>query len=501
MLRALTILIISLAVILSGAQFEVIKDITDLPGDITAAKYPYKDVNGDWCGILKIRTEIKDLQFKSIGYEKHDFREGYYYVYLQPGSKNLTFIKEGYITLPYNFSQKIVPNTVYGMEIRKAKEESILEDISISVLTYPAGAKVIFDDIGAVRPDSIRTFAGRHILNIFLDGYIPVTDTINVTPDSTLFKYELKTGIYDIDKRSNIKKGTVQIAVIPKDAGIYIKGGYKKKSYTSSGSSNFEAVDVGEYDVRVSKKGFKDEFFKIKVTEGSLIRKSVKLKECPYGGIIDMIFVKGKGKLRDYYIGATEVTNEQYNKVMSGVNRESSLSDMPVSVTWYEAVEFCNRLSEMEGLKKCYRGIKPDIIWDTEADGYRLQTSQEWQLACESGRGMDELGFYDKDIVFNDKQSRKEHPVRSMYPNDLGIYGLITNASEWCWNCRQKYDDGMLVEDSEKDCSMREVRRTQSGDSFSEVYLRSVIQYDGEFSGPDSINRYGFRVAMNDKIK
>ncbi|GEM_PF-4421977 len=53
-MKKLFLLLTISAASLFSAQFEIIKDVTELQNDLTAARYGYKDVNGDWCAILKV---------------------------------------------------------------------------------------------------------------------------------------------------------------------------------------------------------------------------------------------------------------------------------------------------------------------------------------------------------------------------------------------------------------------------------------------------------------
>ncbi len=84
---------------------------------------------------------------------------------------------------------------------------------------------------------------------------------------------------------------------------------------------------------------------------------------------------------KDYYLGVTEVTQGQYEKVMGtnpsnfqGKKIEGSSSNHPVDkVSWEDAVEFCQKLSELPEEKAAGRV-------------YRLPTEAEWEYACRAGR-------------------------------------------------------------------------------------------------------------------
>jgi formylglycine-generating enzyme required for sulfatase activity/curved DNA-binding protein CbpA len=128
-----------------------------------------------------------------------------------------------------------------------------------------------------------------------------------------------------------------------------------------------------------------------------------------------------------FYIGITEVTQGQWLRVMQSKPSMSEAHvreglDFPVvNVSWNEAVEFCRKLSEVEG------------------NSYRLPTEAEWEYACRGGTNtaysfgdspemLRNFAWYD----FNTAGEMYAHKVGTKLPNSYGLYDMHGNVREWC---------------------------------------------------------------------
>jgi formylglycine-generating enzyme required for sulfatase activity len=207
-----------------------------------------------------------------------------------------------------------------------------------------------------------------------------------------------------------------------------------------------------------------------------------------------------------FYMGKYEVTQREWTAVM-GNNPSSFKGDnLPVeNVSWYDAVEFCNRLSQREGLTPAYTRNGDTVTWNRNADGYRLPTEAEWEYACRAGtttpfntgnnistNTANWNGNYPYSNGSKGVYREKTVAAGSFPPNAWGLYDMHGNVWEWCWDWYGAYTAGARTDPVGAVTGAARVLRGGSCYS-SAVDLRSALRRYGTPSGPSGT--LGFRLV------
>jgi formylglycine-generating enzyme required for sulfatase activity len=186
-----------------------------------------------------------------------------------------------------------------------------------------------------------------------------------------------------------------------------------------------------------------------------------------------------------------------------------------VMMTWFEAAQYCNWLSQQEGIPEaewCYPAL--DQIKEGMAlprdhlrrTGYRLPTEAEWEYACRAGATTSRFYGSSEELLreyawytgttFNERP----WPVGQLKPNDLGLFDVYGNVWEWgqdWWKPYASEPEGHVREDVD-DATLtvsKERKRPRRGGSFSYEadFMRSA--YRNGYIPDERRDSVGFRIA------
>ena len=203
-----------------------------------------------------------------------------------------------------------------------------------------------------------------------------------------------------------------------------------------------------------------------------------------------------------FYMGRYLVTQKEYKEVMGDNPSYYKGDDLPVeNISWFDAVEYCNKLSEKEGLTPAYTvsgsGKDRVVTWNRQANGYRLPTEAEWEYACRAGT----TTVYNTGLTMTDNTGWYSHnsngrtqPVGQKPANAWGLYDMHGNVREWCWDWHGNYRSSRQTDPAGPTSGTFRVSRGGSWNSGGQ-YLRSAYR---SFADPSVSGSFlGFRVVRD----
>lgn len=184
-----------------------------------------------------------------------------------------------------------------------------------------------------------------------------------------------------------------------------------------------------------------------------------------------------------YYIASTEVTQALWKAVMPEWEfiEELYLPNFPISyISWNDCQEFVRRLDSITGMP------------------FRLPTEAEWEFAARGGNRSKGFRFAGGNIVDNvswglSNAGFRTHEVRKKQPNELGLYDMTGNVSEWCLDWYAPYHFGTVPNPQGPTTGEEKIMR---GSSYSNCQDNSYLSHRYMAVPTEATSYCGMRLAL-----
>lgn len=540
-MKAFTFFVLLLFSISVCSQELHVKSFGIAESDLSAQIQSRKDLNDKNCALVKVGIGLQGVQFEGNVVGQVVNNVGEYWVYMPQGSRMLK-VKHPYyppiiVTFANYSMEKLESNRTYELMLTVSGGIQSSQTQTLTIKYTPIEATVLVDNKRIKGSDGVAMAnfpIGQHSFVVFCDGYESEEGMVKLKASApsnlqiTLSK-EAKTALAstmgkEATNQNSVNSQNVKFfgKVVDVNGEPIIGAAIKENGTDNWAITDMEGnffIDAKSPTVTITVLYVGWQSKQVELTAGhkeqiTLIENKKKESETANSisipvkdGInIEMIKVeagtfmmgatkevKGPYKIElpahevllteDYYIGKYEVTQALWNVVMDSKYSTNDGDLLPKNyVSWNDCQEFIEKLNKITGLK------------------FRLPTEAEWEYAARGGKKSKRYLYSGSNNVldvawYDGNSSNKRHPVGTKQANELGIFDMGGNVSEWCQDLWGQYQNDSQINPLGSSAGTKHVLR--GGNYFFDIRI-CYLSYRmfAESNYKDAFN--GFRLALSE---
>lgn len=540
-MKAFTFFVLLLFSISVCSQELHVKSFGIAESDLSAQIQSRKDLNDKNCALVKVGIGLQGVQFEGNVVGQVVNNVGEYWVYMPQGSRMLK-VKHPYyppiiVTFANYSMEKLESNRTYELMLTVSGGIQSSQTQTLTIKYTPIEATVLVDNKRIKGSDGVAMAnfpIGQHSFVVFCDSYESEEGMVKLKASApsnlqiTLSK-EAKTALAstmgkEATNQNSVNSQNVKFfgKVVDVNGEPIIGAAIKENGTDNWAITDMEGnffIDAKSPTVTITVLYVGWQSKQVELTAGhkeqiTLIENKKKESETANSisipvkdGInIEMIkveagtFMMGATKevkepykielpahevllTEDYYIGKYEVTQALWNVVMDSKYSTNDGDLLPKNyVSWNDCQEFIEKLNKITGLK------------------FRLPTEAEWEYAARGGKKSKRYLYSGSNNVldvawYDGNSSNKRHPVGTKQANELGIFDMGGNVSEWCQDLWGQYQNDSQINPLGSSAGTKHVLR--GGNYFFDIRI-CYLSYRmfAESNYKDAFN--GFRLALSE---
>ena len=284
--------------------------------------------------------------------------------------------------------------------------------------------------------------------------------------------------------------------------------------------AKFQKIELAEEDLKKIIKELKGTIRKYSAKKASNIESKFENMIFVQGGKHQPSFANEEKEVFDIEVCKYPTTQKMWTEVMENNPSEFKGDNKPIeSITWWEALEFCNKLSEKYGLEPVYdlskskegilmikelggQKVYPDVANFKNTEGFRLPTEVEWEWFARGGQIAIEQGTFNytysgsnniDEVAWYIENSGETYNVGLKKPNQLGLYDCAGNVWEWCYDTTENIEEGKKYIYKDFDASNKS--RRLKGGSWNDISKFCAVLNREINQATDAFYAIGFRIV------